>query len=89
MHDIMSLKEVLVMAQTVGCSDFNQECAFRITADAGQEDMMVDVATAHALKYHREFAPTEADVRTAIRSQIKSLLSQAHVSPTEMADFLK
>ena len=76
------------MAQTVGCSDFNQRCAFRITADEGQEDMMVDVATAHALKYHRSFAPTEADFRAAIQSQIKSLLTQAHVSPSDMRDFI-
>jgi predicted small metal-binding protein len=77
------------MAQTVGCSDFNQDCSFRITADDGQEDMMVDVATSHALKFHREFAPTETEFRNAIRSQIKSLLTQAHVSPNEMADFIK
>lgn len=77
------------MARTVGCSDFNQTCAFRITADDGQEDMMVDVATAHALKYHRDFAPTETDFRNAIRSQIKNLLSQAHMGPSDMADFLK
>lgn len=56
--------------RTVGCSDFGQSCAFRITADAGQEDMMVEVATAHALRYHSEFSDDEAVFRTAIRAQI-------------------
>lgn len=68
------------MAKTVGCSDFNQPCAFRITADDGQEDMMVSVATAHALAFHREFAPDESTFRTAIRAQIKDLLGQAHMT---------
>ena len=76
------------MAQTVGCSDFNQDCSFRITADEGQEDMMVDVATSHALQYHGEFANSEDEFRTAIRSQIKSLMTQAHMSQAEIADLI-
>jgi predicted small metal-binding protein len=77
------------MARTVGCSDFNQACSFRITADDGQEDMMVDVATAHALEHHRDFAPTEGDFREAIRSEIKSLMAQAYMSPSEIDDVLR
>jgi predicted small metal-binding protein len=76
------------MAKTVGCSDFNQPCAFRITADEGQEDMMVDVATVHALEYHRQFAPDESTFRTAIRSQIKELMGQAHMSAQEAEELL-
>lgn len=73
-------------AKTVGCSDFNQECAFRITADEGQEDMMVNVATAHALEHHRDFAPDEQTFRDAIRLQIKNLMVQAHMSEPEIAE---
>jgi predicted small metal-binding protein len=77
------------MARTVGCSDFHQDCAFRITADEGQEDMMVDVATSHALEYHREFAPDETTFREAIRAQIKNLMVQAHMPGTEIDEILK
>jgi len=73
-------------AKTVGCSDFNQDCNFRITADAGQEDMMVDMATAHALKHHRDFAPDEQTFRDAIRSQIKDLMGQAHMTELEIVE---
>lgn len=76
------------MAKTVGCSDFNEPCSFRITADDGQEDMMVDVATSHALEHHPDFAPDEATFRTAIRSEIKSLMAQAHMSPSDMSEIL-
>ncbi len=75
------------MAKTVGCSDFNQECSFRITAEDGQEAMMVDVATSHAMQYHPEFADNETEFREAIRGQIKSLMAQAHMSEGEMTDF--
>jgi predicted small metal-binding protein len=75
-----------IMPKTVGCSDFNEDCSFRITADAGQEDMMVDVATSHAMEHHPEFAAKESEFRTAIRSQIKSLMSQAHMSEDEIAE---
>ncbi|GAC1600321.1 MAG: hypothetical protein NVS3B29_00590 [Candidatus Saccharimonadales bacterium] len=75
------------MAQTVGCSDFNQSCSFRITADEGQENMMVDVATSHALEYHPEFAETEGEFRDAIRSHIKNLMAQAHMPAGEIAKF--
>ena len=51
------------MAITVGCSDFNETCEFRITSDNGQEDLLVDVATAHALECHPEFADTEQEFR--------------------------
>jgi predicted small metal-binding protein len=74
------------MAKTVGCSDFDQPCSFRITADEGEEDMMVDVATTHALKHHRDFAPNEQTFREAIRSQIKDLMLQAHMSVSEMTE---
>jgi predicted small metal-binding protein len=77
------------MAKTIGCTDFNQNCAFRITADDGQEDMMVDVATSHALEYHRDFAPDEATFRTAIRSQIKNLMVQAHMSASEIDEIIE
>lgn len=77
------------MAKTVGCSDFNQDCAFRITADEGQEDMMVDVATSHALEYHRDFAPDESTFREAIRAQIKNLMVQAHMTASEVDEIMK
>jgi predicted small metal-binding protein len=76
------------MAKTVGCSDFNQDCSFRIIADDGQENMIVDMATSHALEYHPDFAPNEIAFREAIRSEIKSLMSQAHMSPSEVAELL-
>jgi predicted small metal-binding protein len=76
------------MAKTVGCSDFNQNCSFRIIADEGQEDMMVNVATAHAMQYHRDFAPDEETFRTAIRSEIKNLMIQAHMNDLEIAEAL-
>jgi predicted small metal-binding protein len=76
------------VAKTVGCSDFNQNCAFRITADDGQEDMMVNVATSHALQHHRDFAPDEATFREAIRAEIKSLMAQANMSSSEIDDML-
>jgi predicted small metal-binding protein len=68
------------MAKTVGCSDFNQNCSFRITADSGEEDMMVDVATAHAMKYHEDFALDEATFRSA--------MVQAHMSAGEIAEMV-
>ena len=77
------------MAQTVGCSDFSQNCSFRITADEGQEEMMVEVATNHALEYHRDFAPDEQTFRTAIRSEIKSLMTQAHMGQAEIAEAMQ
>jgi predicted small metal-binding protein len=77
------------MAKTVGCTDFNQDCSFRITADAGQEEMMVDVATAHAMEHHRDFAPDEDSFREAISSQIKNLMSQAHMGQREIAEYTK
>jgi predicted small metal-binding protein len=76
------------MAKTVGCSDFNQDCPFRITADDDQEGMMVDVATSHALRHHPDFASDEAAFREAIRAQIKGLMTQAHMSPAEVAELL-
>jgi predicted small metal-binding protein len=76
------------MAKTVGCSDFNQNCSFRITADSGEEDMMVDVATAHAMKYHEDFALDEATFRSAIRSEIRDLMVQAHMSAGEIAEMV-
>lgn len=66
------------MAKTIGCSDFNQACEFRITADDEHEQFIEDVATAHAMEHHREFAPDEPSMREAIRSQIKSLYQQSH-----------
>jgi predicted small metal-binding protein len=77
------------MAKTVGCSDFDQDCSFRITADSGQEDMMVDVATAHAMEFHKDFAPDEDTFREAIRSEIKNLMSQAHMGQREIAEFTR
>ena len=77
------------MAQTVGCSDFAQDCSFRITADEGQEGMMVDVATSHAMQYHHDFAPDESSFRSAIRSEIKHLMSQAHMSPAEINEAIR
>jgi predicted small metal-binding protein len=77
-----------ILAKTVGCTDFDQDCPFRITADDGQEDMMVDVATSHALEYHPDFAPDEETFRAAIRSEIKNLMAQAHMSPAEAAEIL-
>ncbi len=76
------------MTKTVGCSDFNQPCGFRITADDGQEDMMVELATTHAVAYHREFAPNEATFREAIRGQIKELMGQAGISAAEAEELL-
>ena len=76
------------MAKTVGCSDFNQNCSFRVTADEGQEDMMVDVATSHAMEYHPEFAPDEDAFREAIRSEIKNLMAQAHMSSSEIDEIM-
>jgi predicted small metal-binding protein len=77
------------MAKTVGCSDFNQDCSFRITADEGQEDMMVDMATGHALRYHGDFADTEDEFREAIRSQIRSLMGQAHMAEADIVSALE
>lgn len=48
---------------------------------------MVDVATAHALEYHRDFAPDEATFRTAIRAEIRSLMTQAHMTASEIEQF--
>ena len=76
------------MAITVGCSDFSQNCSFRITANDGEEDMMVDVATSHALQHHRDFAPDEATFRTAIRSNIKNLMLQANMSQAEIVEMI-
>lgn len=76
------------MAKTVGCSDFHQDCAFRITADDDQESMMLDVATAHAMQYHSDFAPTESAFRDAIRTQIKSLMTQAHMPADEVSEMM-
>ena len=72
------------MAKTVGCTDFNQDCSFRVTADDGQEDTMVDMATSHAMAQHPDIAPDEATFRMAIRGQIKSLMMQAHMSAAEV-----
>ncbi|MDF2461671.1 MAG: hypothetical protein K0S68_1074 [Candidatus Saccharibacteria bacterium] len=77
------------MAKTVGCSDFSQDCSFRITADTGQEEMMVDVATAHAMEYHPDFAPDENAFREAINSQIKNLMTQAHMGQAEIAEYTR
>ncbi len=74
------------MAKTVGCSDFSQDCAFRVSAEDGQEDMIVDVATSHAMKFHPDFADTEDQFRDAIRAKIKDLMFQAHMSPIEIAE---
>lgn len=78
-----------IMAKTVGCSDFDQNCAFRITADAGQELMMVDVATSHAMQFHPEFADKESGFRAAINSRIKNLMTQAHMSKDEITEHLQ
>ena len=77
------------MAKTVGCSDFNEPCSFRITADDGEENMMVDVATAHAMKRHPYFADSEQVFRSSIRAEIKNLMAQAHMTPAEITDSLK
>jgi predicted XRE-type DNA-binding protein len=76
------------MGKTVGCTDFNQECCFRITAEDGQEDMMVDVATAHAIDRHRELVADEQAFRSSVRSQIKGLMRQAKMSEREIAEAL-
>jgi hypothetical protein len=76
------------MGKTVGCSDFDQDCCFRITAEDGQEDMMVDVATAHALERHRELVDNEQDFRASVRSQIRGLMRQAQMTDHEIADML-
>lgn len=75
------------MAITVGCTDFNQACEFRITANDNSEDLLVDVATAHAMECHPEFAEEESEFREAIRDQIKSLMQQAHSAPSDIAAF--
>jgi predicted small metal-binding protein len=76
------------MGKTVGCTDFNQECCFRITAEDGQEDMMVDVATAHAIDRHRDLVTDEQAFRSSVRSQIKGLMRQAKMSEREIAEAL-
>jgi predicted small metal-binding protein len=67
------------MAKTVGCSDFNQSCEFRIIAGNDETQLIEDTATSHAMEYHREFAPDEPAMREAIRSQIRHLMQQAHM----------
>jgi predicted small metal-binding protein len=76
------------MARTVGCSDLNQGCSFRITADTGEDDMMVDVATDHAMTHHRDLAPDEESFRSAIRSHIRTIMTQAHMSSAEVNEVL-
>ncbi|MBW4062036.1 DUF1059 domain-containing protein [Candidatus Saccharibacteria bacterium] len=66
------------MAKTVGCTDFEQNCDFRITAGDTETELIEATASAHALKYHPEFADNDADMRAIIRTHIKSLLSQSH-----------
>jgi predicted small metal-binding protein len=65
------------MAKTVGCSDFNQPCEFRVTAGDDQVDLLVDLATAHALEFHPEFEPDEDLLRDAIRDEVKLVLTRA------------
>ena len=66
------------MAKTVGCADFNQNCDFRITAGDDETELIEATASAHALKYHSEFADNDADMRAIIRTQIKTLFQQSH-----------
>jgi predicted XRE-type DNA-binding protein len=72
----------------VGCWSFNQDCCFQITAEDGDEDMMVDATTAHALQRHRELVENEGAFRSAVRSQIRSLMQQAQMSDQEIAEIL-
>jgi predicted small metal-binding protein len=74
------------MTKTIGCSDFDQPCSFRITADEGEEDEMVDATTEHALLHHPDLLPDEPTFRNAIRSQIKDLMAQAHMSVNDGHD---
>lgn len=74
------------MAKTVGCSDFSQPCSFRVTADDGQENAMVDIVSSHAAKYHPELAVAQPQFREAIKSHIHDLMAQAHMSPADIAE---
>jgi predicted small metal-binding protein len=75
------------MAKSIACADFDKPCSFRIIADDGQEDMMIDLTAYHAKQYHPEFKPQEPAFRDSVRSQIKSLMSQAHMSQTDIAEY--
>jgi predicted small metal-binding protein len=63
------------VAITVGCTDFNQTCDFRITSGDDQTEYLVDIATEHALLCHPEFEADQDLLRDAIRSEIKQLIT--------------
>jgi hypothetical protein len=58
-------------------------------APFGLPPMKVDMATSHALQYHADFAPTEAEFRAAIRAQIRDLMGQAHMANSDIDLALK
>jgi predicted small metal-binding protein len=68
------------MAISVGCTDFNEQCEFRVTTNDGDDQTLVDLATPHALQYHNEPGLTEIQMRELVSSQIKSLMQQAHTA---------
>jgi predicted small metal-binding protein len=66
------------MAKSLGCSDLNQDCAFRIVAADDESQLIEETTIAHARKHHPDLAQDEPAMREVIRLHIRSLLLQSH-----------
>ena len=66
------------MARTLGCADVGYDCVYRVTAQDGEDDFILDTTIAHAKKYHPEIAQNDAALREQLRGKIKNLLDQSN-----------
>lgn len=66
------------MQRTVGCNDLGVDCDFRVTAEEGQDEFILDQIEAHAHSVHPDVVDTIPHLRDEVRKYLKSLSDQSH-----------
>ncbi len=73
------------MAKTLGCQDVGFECPWRVTAEEGQEEVMVAATIEHAKLSHPELTEDLPQLTSTLQGHISNLYEQAGFSSSEDA----
>lgn len=65
------------MARTLGCADVGYDCVYRVVAEEGEDEFILDTTVTHAKKHHPELTMDELALKKQLRDKIRDLLDQS------------
>lgn len=74
------------MTKTLGCQDVGFDCPWRVTAEEGQEPIMVSATVEHAKESHPELTQDIPQLSDTLNAHIRNLYEQAGFNPDDDTD---